>query len=521
MRTKTKNLNQTYQTLLCALCTVVYISATDAASVVSRTQRPAHASSRMPTMTTHIESGTTSESGTNTATADTESAQETETPPKSEPTIPGMEPEIIEDKTSVFDSIVSTTNTDTNESNTILAQQIAAQRAALDAASEIQSVSTQTMVSVSSGQNACDVNLRACMKSKCGNDFSKCALDTDTTWGDKMDSCRRDLPCSGTEYRLFATEIKADRDTNARLSSYNAVVDCGNRYNNCIINECGTTFSNCLGKGTGDTAVSKCANIARECTEMDSGLASRAMNVFASMRIDAEKQIARDEKRLYELRDAMASTCKRLGAMFDERTLDCVYTVNFYAGDDNTLYASKKAYAGSTFSCDQNWFGVDITTFRENAYRLTREQKSATSALLGSGIGMGVGAITSGAIDRAIDRHTAEKAVKDAEQEHNELYGDNESDKADKNNKGKKDKDSNTAESKSDTSKSDKHTARQEKRTQQRVENKLEKANQEIIQSQSTETTSDEKIEIPDLSEFEEEAMEFEITPVETQDKSN
>ena len=120
----------------------------------------------------------------------------------------------------------------------------------------------------------------------------------------------------------------------------------------------------------------------------------------------------------------MRDTCKRLGAMFDERTLDCVYTVNFYAGEKNTLYASKKAYAGSTFNCDQNWFGVDITTFKENAMRLTREQKSATSALMGSGIGMATGAITSGAIDRAIDRHKAEKAAKDAESEHEELYGD-------------------------------------------------------------------------------------------------
>ena len=158
---------------------------------------------------------------------------------------------------------------------------------------------------------------------------------------------------------------------------------------------------------------------------MDNGLASRTMNVFGTLRQSAEKQVSRDEKRLYELRDLMRNTCNRLGAMFDERSLDCVYTVNFYAGDDNTLYASKKAYAGSTFNCDQNWFGVDITTFRENAYRLTREQTSASSALLGSGLGMGVGAITSGAIDRAVDRHRAERALKDAQAEHDEIYGDN------------------------------------------------------------------------------------------------
>ena len=113
----------------------------------------------------------------------------------------------------------------------------------------------------------------------------------------------------------------------------------------------------------------------------------------------------------------MGAACKTLGAMFDERTLDCVYTVNFYAGDKSTLFASKKAYAGSTFNCDQNWFGIDVTTFKENAYRLTRSQTAASSAMLGSGVGTAVGSITSGALNRALDRQKAEKALKKAKDE--------------------------------------------------------------------------------------------------------
>jgi hypothetical protein len=217
--------------------------------------------------------------------------------------------------------------------------------------------------------------------------------------------------CSGEEYRLFNTEIKADRDLNAQLSFYNATIKCGNEYNDCIITECGTTFTKCLGKTAGDKAIQKCSKIAQKCTEQDSGLASRTMETFGNLRGNAEKAIVRDEKRLYELRDSMRSACSRLGAMFDERSLDCVYTVEFYAGEDNTLYASKKAYAGSTFSCTQNWFGVDITTFMENAFRLTRAQTSASSAALGAGVGTAVGAITSGAIDRAVDRAKAERAL--------------------------------------------------------------------------------------------------------------
>ncbi len=412
------------QSLVLGFC---IIASADAASVVSRNQRPSTAASRVPTMTARIQS----ESKTSTTTtATTEPESET---PDSEPVISEeIDTEIItetetaepiENKSSTFDEILNVTN-DSDSYSESLAEQIRAQRAALDAADATLTAEQKSQHAKSGNANTCDANLRACMQSKCGQDYSKCAGDTDTMWGTKMDACRRDLPCTGNEYRLFASEIKADRDANAQISSYNAIIDCGNRYNDCIITECGKTFTNCLGKTAGDTAISKCQKIARSCNEMDNGLASRVMNVFGTLRQDAEKQVAADEKRLYELRDLMASTCKRLGAMFDERTLDCVYTVNFYAGDDNTLYASKKAYAGSSFNCDQNWFGVDITTFRENAYRLTREQKSASSAFLGAGLGTAVGAVTSGAIDRAVDRARADKALKNAQAEHDEIYGD-------------------------------------------------------------------------------------------------
>ena len=76
-------------------------------------------------------------------------------------------------------------------------------------------------------------------------------------------------------------------------------------------------------------------------------------------------QVYIDEERLADLMDQMRTQCEAMGALFDERSLDCVFTVEFYAGDDSTLYASKKAYAGSTFSCTPDWFGIDITTFMQ------------------------------------------------------------------------------------------------------------------------------------------------------------
>ena len=293
-------------------------------------------------------------------------------------------------------------------SDTTLADMVRAQRAALDAAGN--AVAVRTTVTT----NTCDADLRACMTDKCGKNFSKCASDTDTMFGTKLDSCRRNTKCDADEYKAFTAEIKADRVSAIKLQSFNDIIDCGKNYDACIVNQCGTTYSKCLGKSAGDNAISKCGSIAKQCNAMDSGLASRTMSVFGTLRQTAEKQISTDEKKLYTMRDQMRSTCARLGAMLDDRSLDCVYTVNFLAGGDSTLYSSKKVYAGNTFDCTPAWFGVDVTTYMENAYRTTRAQSSASSAMLGSGVGMAVGALTSGAIGRAIDTQKADKELCEA-----------------------------------------------------------------------------------------------------------
>lgn len=332
-------------------------------------------------------------------------------------TTPDLDDVIIEDKTSQFDEVLGdmAVNTSKSASNE-LAENIRRQRAALDAQSATATVAAKT-AAAQSGGSACDNGLRECMKQKCGNDFSKCTGDSDTIWGGKMESCKRDLPCTGEEFTLFAREIKEDRDMTARIGIYQSILDCGNEYNDCIITQCGTKFEKCLGKKKGDAAIASCDKIAKKCVQQDSGLSARSMEIFATVRQDAEKQVRADEERLYKLRDDMRSQCSRLGAMLDERTMDCVFTVEFYAGSESTLYASKKVYAGSTFDCTPNWFGIDITTFKENAARLTREQQSATSAMLGSGLGVAGGAITSGAINRAIDTKKAKTALNKAKKE--------------------------------------------------------------------------------------------------------
>lgn len=331
----------------------------------------------------------------------------------SEPAETIAEPEIFENKSSQFGDILSgTISGDDGIDTSDLAEQIRKQRAAADARDNIDMAQTNLQNSLRSGKNACDSGLRQCMQKTCGEDFTKCATDGDTIFGDKLNKCRRDTNCTGEEFNLFTAEIKADRDMNVQLASYNAVINCGNNYNACIQNECGATFTKCLGKTAADAAIKKCATIAKNCTQQDSGLAARFGKVIGELRGVAEKDVKTDEARMYELRKLMRTQCERLGAMFDERSFDCVYTVNFFAGDNQTTpMASRKLYAGDTFFCNQEWFGTNVTTYKENAYRETRAQTAASSAMLGSGVGTAVGLWTSGAIGRALDTQKADKAL--------------------------------------------------------------------------------------------------------------
>lgn len=199
-------------------------------------------------------------------------------------TIPEPTPEpviVVDNKTSLFEDVladIGATATDTSDSDR--AETIRRQRALLDATSNTDTTTPSGITTA----NTCDAGLRKCMSEKCGTDFSKCANDSTTVWGEKMDSCRRTTKCTGHEYSLLAPEILADRDANVQLAHYNSVINCGNRYNDCIFTECGTTLNKCLAKRDGDNAVSKCASIARDCRSADSGLAGRVSTVFGDLR---------------------------------------------------------------------------------------------------------------------------------------------------------------------------------------------------------------------------------------------
>lgn len=315
---------------------------------------------------------------------------------------------VVMDKSAQFQESFDTAfDSETDSAAAARAESIRRQRDEYDRQDRAESAAATRQ-----GANACDTGLRSCMAEKCGKDFGQCAGDGDTDWGIKMDACRATVQCTGHEYQLLSAEIKADRDANATLANYQATVNCGNEYNSCLVTECGATFRDCWGKTAGDAAIAKCGQKYKSCLTTDNGLAARAGEVLSTLRVDAEKQVQADEKRLYALRDEMAQACARLGAMFDERSLVCVYTVNFFANNSSTPYASKKLYAGGTFNCDQNWFGVNVTTFKENALRETETQRAVISGVMGSGLGTAAGMASSGMFNRAIDRQKAENAVK-------------------------------------------------------------------------------------------------------------
>jgi uncharacterized membrane protein YgcG len=323
-------------------------------------------------------------------------------------------PEIqIENKSSQFSAVLQDSGISASDDDS-MAKSIREQRRKLEVSEALE---YSTSIGAASGAaSSCNVSLRKCVSEKCGGDeFKNCALDSDTIWGEKINSCRRNVSCTAEEFTGYSREIKLDRDAGANLAGYFEVVNCGNRYNNCIVAECGANLIKCAGKAAGDVAVQKCASIAKECQTADSGLAGRATGVFGTLRGVVEKDLASDEKQLAALRDKLAANCKRFGAAFDERSFSCVYTVEFFMGDGEHPMASKKLYAGDTFTCNQDFFGIDATTYKENASRLTRSQTGASSALLGAGLGTAVGAVTSGAVGRAIDTKKAENAAEKAE----------------------------------------------------------------------------------------------------------
>jgi len=307
---------------------------------------------------------------------------------------------------------------------TSLERMIREQRQALAAGDAMNLIQANLSRFAAGTGNACDAGLRRCMQEKCGEDFSGCLRDTSVIWNDKIESCGRSVQCSGRELNLFGPEILADRDQNALLAGYRQIKNCGLNYNRCILMNCSDApcnenallngrcdFNKCISSSEGDAAIARCRDIAERCREQDSGLAARAMELFANLRVEMERNIAAWEQQLHDLRAEMRRECERIGGVFDNRSLSCVFHVELAAAGFETVAGSRTIAAGSEFMCTPEWFGVDVSTYLENAARHDRESRGAVMAVAGAGVGIGVGALASGAIGRAGDVRQADRAV--------------------------------------------------------------------------------------------------------------
>lgn len=405
-----------------SLLSLMFVGTASAADVVSRTTSVTakSASRSRPTNTATSARASTTAVAEPIITEVVSEEQVTTTEESAEET-----PTIDSEKTSKFSAALNGQSVETSGSSD-LKDLIKKQRSADESSTTVSSAVVRKIAVTSSNRNSCDESLRTCMKDKCGDNFKNCALDTDLLWGEKIESCRIASKCTGAEYAAFAPEIKADRDSYQLLGNFVEVQTCGSEYNECLVTGCGTQLNGCLNKAAGDKVISDCSKIAEKCRTADSGLAARAMNVLGTLRQDAEKQVPIDEKELYTLRDKMETQCKSLGAMFDTRTMSCVFSVEFWLAGNGNPYASKKLYAGKTFDCTQDWFGVDVTTYKEDAARLTREQSGATSALMGAGVGTLGGTVTNGIMNggfgKTDQQDNADKA-NDAYQQECEAQG--------------------------------------------------------------------------------------------------
>ena len=284
--------------------------------------------------------------------------------------------------------------------------------------------------------SSCDEAMRVCMEQQCGEDFTRCATDSDAIWGIKIESCARGANCSARETALFSVEIKADRDLNATVVGFRDANQCGEDYNLCIMEHCsqqfsvtdrfsrsnrsirigGTPYVNCLSRQAGEAAVQACRHIADRCRAADSGLQARTLEALGIMRVAMEREAMEAERRLYTMRGQMEAGCRNIGGMFDQRSFECLFNLTMRAsGDWDGVVASRTVNAGTEFMCTPEWFGVDLTMYLENIARAEREARGAQAATTGAMYGMATALVASGAINRAMDRRSAGRDQCEAE----------------------------------------------------------------------------------------------------------
>ncbi|MDR0449514.1 MAG: hypothetical protein LBG89_03610, partial [Rickettsiales bacterium] len=266
------------------------------------------------------------------------------------------------------------------------------------------------------GKSKCETELRVCVANDCGDDMQKCMGDGDGIWSARFQKCRATTSCNGAEIGVYGDIIKEDMRVDSKLHTMQMIIEGNNMYSRCLQDNCATTqgtpmegmvgFNACVTQVRINQALDACKHIYEKFRPYDSGLQARFTTMMGQLRVEKEKRIAELQKELDEMMPQMRQECKAAGAVFDDRSGECVFTAFLSVEHDGRRFtaASKKLVPGSEYQCTDKWFGIDITTFMKNAIGLTIEQKSASAAFMGAGLGVAASVGTSMIADKLGDK---------------------------------------------------------------------------------------------------------------------
>lgn len=264
-------------------------------------------------------------------------------------------------------------------------------------------------------KSKCETELTKCVIEDCGADMQKCSNDADALWSARFQRCRTKVDCTGAELSVYGDIIKEDIRVDAKIALAQKVVEGNNAYSRCLQQQCGADstsliegrvgFNGCMTQVKINNAINACKGVYEKYREYDSGLQQRFTGVMGLLRSEKEKNIAVLQKELDTIMPQMRTLCTQTGAMFDERSAECVFTAMLSVEDPNNgrryTAGNKKIMPGSEYQCSDRWFGVDVTQYLINSAHLTATQRAASSAFMGAGVGVGLSALTRGLSDKA------------------------------------------------------------------------------------------------------------------------
>lgn len=237
---------------------------------------------------------------------------------------------------------------------------------------------------------SCDETWRQCLQGSdvCGTNYILCTTLSPIEFSNRISVCPKKIgDC--TVSNATVKEVINNKDDYMKVSKADSILECGETMSNCIMDICGKGFTKCAKSIS--VAKTNCGYIADECSRVDPALWVRtatALN-FAKGQMNAE--ITKIENRMAEIESELRAECSKNNFAFDSSKMQCIGVVDFNAM--GMVLQSKRMSAGSVGNCSDEFFGLDITTYRQNAANETIKQKTVSNTISGAMLGMGVGSL--------------------------------------------------------------------------------------------------------------------------------